>query len=224
MPEQPTTTSTAAPTTRRRLTGVGIALLAGFFGLGLLARNGTDADTALSDRLHGLWRAPVGDVASIVSAVLGPALPALLGLSLIVSAVRRHRTDPQRAGLLLRVLVVLAVCRLVSAVAKPLFARDRPREFPDWAYPSGHVTSVAATGFAAWLLAAWLAPHLRRTVAVAAVLATVTCAACRVVLDVHWLTDTVGAVAGVTGAGLVTVAALRLTPVPPRPPGVESAP
>ncbi|MCP2252311.1 undecaprenyl-diphosphatase [Prauserella aidingensis] len=224
MPGQPTTTSTAAPTARRRLAGAGVALLVGFVTLGLVARNGTDADTALSDRLHGLWRTPVGDVAWIVSAVLGPILPAILGLALVMAAVRRRRTDPQRAALVVRILVVLGVCRLVSAVAKPLFARDRPREFPDWAYPSGHVTSVAATGFAAWLLAAWLAPHLRRTVAVAAVLATVTCAACRVVLDVHWLTDTAGAVAGVTGAGLVAVAALRLTPVPPRPPGVESAP
>lgn len=230
MTDEPTTTSTATSAAARarshriRVAGAGVGLLLLFTALGLIALDGTDADSALSDRLDGLWRTAAGDVAWVLSAVLGPVLPALLGVVLAVATVRSRRSDPHRAGVLLRILVVLGVCRLVSVVAKPLFARDRPREYPDWAYPSGHVTSVAATAFAVVLLAAWLAPRLRRTAAVAAGIAIAICAACRVVLDVHWLTDTAGAVVGVTGVGLVAVAALRLTPLPPRPPRVESAP
>ncbi|GAA1203282.1 phosphatase PAP2 family protein [Prauserella alba] len=226
MPAPPTTPShrPRTGTSRAWQASAGFALLVLFTALGLVARNGTDLDRALSSGLHGVWRTAAGDIAGIAGLVLGPVLPVLLAVALAVAALRHRRSDPHLAGLLVRVLVVLGTCRLVSAVAKPLFTRDRPRQFPDWAFPSGHVTSVAATGFAVWLLAAWTAPHLRRRAAVAAGAAIAVCAASRIVLEVHWLTDTVGAVVGVTGAGLVTAAALRLTPVPPGPPGVQSAP
>ncbi|MCR3719096.1 MULTISPECIES: phosphatase PAP2 family protein [Prauserella salsuginis group] len=225
MPGPPTSTRRPHPGTgRTRLTSTGLALLVLFTALGLVARDGTGVDRALTEGLHGVWRTTAGDVAAVVGMVLGPVLPLLLAAALVVAALRYRRSDPYLAGLLVRVLVVLGACRMVSAVAKPLFARDRPRQFPDWAFPSGHVTSVAATGFAVWLLTAWVAPQLRRRAAATAGVAVAVCAASRIVLEVHWLTDTVGAVVGVAGAGLVTTVALRLTPVPPRRPGVESAP
>ncbi|TWH18286.1 undecaprenyl-diphosphatase [Prauserella rugosa] len=203
---------------------VSATLLLAFVVLGLLARNGTDLDVLVSDRLHDVWRGPAGRAAEITSWVLGPVLPVLAAVGLAVAAFADRRRRPHRARLLGRVLLVLVVCRATSAVAKPLFARDRPREYPDFAFPSGHVTSVAATCFAAVLLVGWLAPRLWHTALAAAVSATALCAASRVVLDVHWLTDTVGAVLGVTGAGLATAAALRLIPLPRRRAGVESAP
>ncbi|KID28176.1 membrane-associated phospholipid phosphatase [Prauserella sp. Am3] len=197
----------------------GVALLAAFTVLGLLARDGTTVDDAVGGELEGIWRGPAGTVAEAVGVVLGPVLPVLLGVGLLIAAVR----DRHHRWLLVRVLIVLGVCRLTSAIGKPLFGRDRPREFPDFSYPSGHVTSVAAAGFAVVLLSAWLTPRLLRMAVAAAVGATALCAASRVVLDVHWLTDTVGAVLGVTGVGLATAVALRLIPLPRRRSGVESA-
>jgi len=43
--------------------------------------------------------------------------------------------------------------------------------------------------------------------------AVVVTAASRVVLEMHWFTDTVGAVLAVVGVGLVAARALRLVPV-----------
>lgn len=202
----------------------GFALLGVFVTLGLMAKNGTDADIALSDELHSVWRGTAGTAAEIVSAILGPVLPILAAAGLAAAAFHYRGRDTARAALLVRVLVVLAACRLTSFLAKPLFERDRPREYPDFAYPSGHVTSVAATGFAAVLLAAWLAPRLTPAAVTASTCAVVVCSASRVVLDVHWLTDTIGAAAGVTGVGLLAAALMQLVPVPPSRPGVQSAP
>jgi undecaprenyl-diphosphatase len=105
------------------------------------------------------------------------------------------------------------LCRLTSIVFKPVFLRQRPREYPDLSYPSGHVVSVASAALVVVLLAAWLAPRLARKAAVVGAVITVLAAACRVVLGVHWVTDTVGAVLAVLGVGLVSASALRLLPV-----------
>ncbi|GAB3505610.1 phosphatase PAP2 family protein [Amycolatopsis cihanbeyliensis] len=193
----------------------GVLLLGAFLALGVLVRDRPPAlDRAVADALHGQWREPVGAVTAVLSdAVFGPLLPVLLaGVLLVAAWVLWRRGRRANAALLLRIWVLLALCRLTSFVFKPIYLRDRPRVFPDFAYPSGHVVSVASTGFALVVLCAWLAPRLLRWVAWIAVLATALSAACRIVLGVHWVSDTVGAVLAVTGVGLLGCLPLRLLP------------
>lgn len=205
------------------LVATGVVLLAAFVVLGVLVRGQPyGPDALLGQALEGDWRGPAGVAAGVVSAVLGPVLPIVAAAALAVATVRlRRRRRPDAARVVLRVLALLLVCRATSWIAKPLFARERPRVYPDFAYPSGHVVSVASTGFALLVLCLWLAPGLASRVARLAVLATLLCAASRLVLDVHWLTDTVGAVLAVGGVGLLSGSALRL--LPPARRGVASS-
>lgn len=197
----------------RRLLGVGLLLVVAFVALGLTVSGVTPGvDRFVAESLGGGFAGDVGSVASVVSDVLGPVLPIVLGVGLLVRAAV-VRTDRDQSHLLLKAVVVLVLCRLVSFV-KPLFARARPREYPDFSFPSGHVTSVAAVAFTAAVLCAWLArPRLRACVFWGG-LAVLVAALCRILLDVHWLTDTVGAVVGVLGVGLLASAALGLLPPP----------
>ncbi|MEQ0565641.1 phosphatase PAP2 family protein [Amycolatopsis sp. NEAU-NG30] len=188
---------------------VGFALAAAFFALGLgVARQPLTLDAQVANALHGVYTQPLGRVAEIGSDILGPVLPYVLGVALLALALRRRAY----LGLCVRLAVVLLLCRLTSLVFKPVFLRERPRDYPDLSYPSGHVTAVASTGFVLLLLCAWLWPHLVKRVAVAVAAAVVLAAACRVVLGVHWVTDTIGAVLAVTGVGLLSACALRLLP------------
>ncbi|MEU4250869.1 phosphatase PAP2 family protein [Amycolatopsis sp. NPDC026612] len=188
---------------------VGVVLSAAFVLLGLgVARHPLALDVAVSDALRGTYARPLGRVAQAGSDVLGPVLPFVLGAALLALALRRR----EHLGLCLRLAAVLVLCRLTSLVGKPLFLRERPRGYPDLSYPSGHVVSVASTGFVLVLLCAWLWPRLVRRVAAAVAVATVLSAACRVVLGVHWVTDTIGAVLAVAGVGLLSACALRLLP------------
>jgi membrane-associated phospholipid phosphatase len=201
-----------------------VVLLGVFIALGLLVSGQPLAlDRAIADGLHGQWQRPAGTVATVVSDVLGPVLPAVFGSVLLIAAALSWRPDRVRAVLLLRVIVVLALCRLTSVVFKPLFERARPRQYADLSYPSGHVVSTASTGVAAVLLCLWLAPRLLRRVAVISAVATVLCAASRLVLGVHWLTDTVGAVLAVLGIGILAALAVRLLPAAHVPAGREPA-
>lgn len=201
--------------------GAGALLLIAFLVLGVTVSDTTPTvDRFVADSLGDGWQATTGDVAFVVSAVLGPVLPVLLGLGLLAGAALAHRRgDPVRRGLLLRATVLLAVCRAVSLV-KPLFGRDRPREYPDFSFPSGHVVSVASVGFTVVVLTAWLAARRVRAVLWWSVVAVAVAALCRMVLDVHWLTDVLGATLGVVGLGLLTAIGLRLLPA--RPAGVGS--
>ena len=188
---------------------VGVVLSAAFVLLGLsVARHPLSLDVAVSDALRGVYARPLGRVAQAGSDVLGPVLPFVLGAALLALALRRR----EHLGLCVRLAAVLVLCRLTSLVGKPLFLRERPRDYPDLSYPSGHVVSVASTGFVLLLLCAWLWPRLVRRVAAAVAVATVLSAACRVVLGVHWVTDTIGAVLAVAGVGLLSACALRLLP------------
>jgi membrane-associated phospholipid phosphatase len=188
---------------------VGAVLCAAFVLLGLsVARQPLSLDVEVAGALHSAYTEPVGRVAEAGSDVLGPVLPYILGLALLALALR-HR---EHTGLCVRLAVVLVLCRLTSLVFKPVFLRERPRDYPDLSYPSGHVTSVASTGFVLLLLCAWLWPRLVRRVAAAVAVAVVLAAACRVVLGVHWVTDTIGAVLAVAGVGLLSACALRLLP------------
>ena len=188
---------------------VGVVLSAAFVVLGLsVARQPLTLDVEVANALRGVYAEPLGRVAQAGSDVLGPVLPFVLGAALLALALRRR----EHLGLCVRLAVVLVLCRLTSLVGKPLFLRARPRDYPDLSYPSGHVVSVASTGFVLLLLAAWLWPPLVKRLAVAVAVAVVLSAACRVVLGVHWVTDTIGAVLAVTGVGLLSACALRLLP------------
>ncbi|WP_290060961.1 phosphatase PAP2 family protein [Amycolatopsis solani] len=188
---------------------VGLALTAAFVVLGLsVARQPLTLDSQVANALHDVYTQPLGRVAQLGSDVLGPVLPFVLGTALLALALRQRR----HTGLCVRLAVVLVLCRLTSVVFKPVFLRERPRDYPDLSYPSGHVTAVASTGFVLVLLCAWLWPRLVRRVAVVAAVAVVLSAACRVVLGVHWVSDTIGAVLAVTGVGLLSACALRLLP------------
>ncbi|PXY21674.1 phosphatidic acid phosphatase [Prauserella sp. PE36] len=200
--------------TVRRSLVLGVLLLAAFVALGVFVSGSPGGlDSLLGDLLHDRWRGPAGVLAEAVSAVLGPVLPVLFAVALAIGAlVLWRRGERDSAGTVLRVLVLLVLCRATSWLAKPVFERERPRVYPDFSYPSGHVVSVASTGVAAVVLCTLLAAHLVTVVTRVAVVSTLLCAASRVVLDVHWLTDTVGAVLAVSGVGLLSAVALRLLP------------
>ncbi|PPK61083.1 phosphatase PAP2 family protein [Actinokineospora auranticolor] len=198
---------------------LGVILLAAFLMLGRAVSDAAPGiDQAVAGTLGADWHGAPGDIAYAGSLVLGPVLPAVAALVLIAWALLQ-RSRPGRMGLLLRCVLLLAVCRAVSLV-KPFFERARPRDYPDFSFPSGHVVSVASVGFTAVVLCAWLARERVKLVVFCASVAVVLAAVCRVVLDVHWLTDVFGATLGVVGAGLLTAAALRLLPA--RPSGVGS--
>lgn len=203
-------------TSRTLSIGLGLLLLAAFVLLGVLTDDRPlEPDQEVRYTLHGAWQQTAGMVAGIVSVVLGPLTPAIGALFVLIAAIRTYRDgDRLRAGLLIRFLVVGGFCRLVSEV-KPLFDRQRPRPYPDLSYPSAHVVSVACTAFVVILLAIWFARRLLPLVIGVSAVAVLLSAVSRLVLGVHWLTDTVGAVLGVGGVGLIAATVLGLLPARP---------
>lgn len=201
---------------RLSLLAVAGVLLAGFAGLGVAVREQPPmTDAAVAEALRGQWQRPLGAVTDVVSAIFGPAMPIVaLGVLLVAIVLAYRRGDTTRAALLGRCAVVGVLCRLTS-LFKPVFDRERPRVYPQHAYPSGHVVSVASTAFVAVLLCLLLARHLLRRAVALALAAIVLSAAGRVVLGVHWLSDTVGAVLVVLGVGLASSVALGLLPPSP---------
>jgi membrane-associated phospholipid phosphatase len=195
---------------------LGGALFVLFLLLGVaVAGHPLGVDLAVADGLQGWWRGPAGRIASVVSDAFGMVLPDVFAIALVVAMVLCwYRGLRRERDILLRTLPVLLLCRLVSVVGKPLFLRARPRVYAEFSYPSGHVVAVASTGLVAVLLCVWLKPRLARPTALAFACITVLVAVTRLVLGVHWLTDTIGAVLGVLGAGLLGAAAVRLLPRP----------
>lgn len=144
--------------------------------------------------------------ASVVSFLLSPGLATIALVSLVLRAVLA------RDLLVLRVAALLGVC-WSTILARHGYQRLRPVEYPLWSYPSGHVTAVTAVAFTGVVLVGRLARgHLKLAVALAVTAVALT-AASRVVLEMHWFTDTVGAVLAVVGVGLITAHALRLLPL-----------
>ncbi|CAM3568659.1 phosphatase PAP2 family protein [Kibdelosporangium persicum] len=193
----------------------GFALLALFLLLGYWVHDSAwPLDLAVADALEGFWLTPAGDVVWVVSDLLGPVLPIVMFLVLVFWAVW-YRRDAYTFNVLLRSIVLLAACRMVS-LFKGVYERDRPRDYVDFSYPSGHVVSMASVAFTGIVLCGWLTRHLLRRVTVIAVVLVVVSAACRVLLDVHWVTDVLGGTVGVTGIGLLVAAALHLIPLKER--------
>jgi membrane-associated phospholipid phosphatase len=195
-----------------RVSAWGFALLGLFLLLGYLVDDSQwFLDTLVSNALDGFWLTSAGSVVSVLTDILGPVLPIAMFLMLVVATIRVWR-DAWLVNVLLRCIVLLAACRAVS-LFKAVFQRDRPRDYVDFSYPSGHVVSVASVAFTSIVLCVWLAPRLLRRVKVIAVVLVVLAATFRVLLDVHWVTDVLGGTVGVTGVGLVVAAALRLLPM-----------
>jgi membrane-associated phospholipid phosphatase len=185
---------------------VGVLLVLASVALGFTVR---DEPPALDRELH-LAAVHLGPdfvhSAAVVSFVLSPGLATIALASLALRALLAK--DP----LIARAAVLLAVC-WSTLFARYAFRRVRPVDFPKWSYPSGHVTAVTSVAFTGVVLCAWLARrHLRLAVALACTAVVIT-AASRVVLEMHWFTDTVGAVLAVVGVGLVLGRALGLLPV-----------
>ncbi|SEQ66442.1 undecaprenyl-diphosphatase [Lentzea xinjiangensis] len=135
------------------------------------------------------------DIAFVVSLVLGPTLGWAFAAVLFGLAWWRH--DPR----LWKALAVHGLC-CATVLTRYLFDRVRPVEYHLPSYPSGHTVAVASIGFTLVVL-------LKRGV-LWAVLAVLVAGFARVVLEMHWVTDVIGAVLGVTGVGLVAALALGL--------------
>ncbi|MFI9006372.1 phosphatase PAP2 family protein [Actinosynnema sp. NPDC053489] len=184
---------------------VGVALALASVVLGLTVRH---RPPGVDEWLrHGAVELAPGFVgaATAVSFVLSP------GLATIALASLALRAFLAKDLLLARGAVLLAVC-WSTVFARYFYQRVRPIEFAKWAYPSGHVTAVTAVAFTGVVLCAWLSRRHLRSAVVLACAAVVLTAASRVVLEMHWFTDTVGAVLGVVGVGLLVSSALRLLP------------
>ncbi|MFD5828814.1 phosphatase PAP2 family protein [Lentzea sp. NPDC060358] len=130
-----------------------------------------------------------------VSLVMGPTLGWAFAAVLFVLAWRRR--DPR----LWKALALHALCT-ATVLTRFLFDRVRPVEYHLPSYPSGHTVAVASVGFTMVVL-------LKRGVLWAA-LAVLVAGFARIVLEMHWVTDVIGAVLGVTGVGLLAAMALGL--------------
>lgn len=199
-----------------RWLAAGLTSLALFVALGLaVAKHPLGVDLAVTGAFQGWWRGTFGNVTKIASDLLGLFLPDAVMIAVLVGVILAcYRGMRREAWIAVRVLVVYGLARLTSWAGKPIFVRARPRAYSEFSYPSGHVVSAASAGLAAVLLCVWLAPRLTRWVLLAAAVVTVVVALTRLMLGVHWLSDTVGAVLGAAGLGLLGAAALRLLPGP----------
>ncbi|GAA3654204.1 undecaprenyl-diphosphatase [Lentzea atacamensis] len=133
--------------------------------------------------------------AYVVSLVLGPTIGWSFAAVLFVLAWRRRDLRLWKA------LALHGLC-CATVLVRWLFDRVRPVEYHLPSYPSGHTVAVASVAFTMIVL-------LHRGV-LWAVLAVLVAGFARVVLEMHWVTDVIGAVLGVTGVGLVAALALGL--------------
>lgn len=133
--------------------------------------------------------------AYVVGLILGPTIGWAFAAVLFVLAWRRRDLRLWKA------LALHALC-CATLLTRWLFDRVRPIEYHLPSYPSGHTVAVASVGFTMVVLA-------KRGVLWAA-LAVLVAGFARIVLEMHWVTDVIGAVLGVTGVGLVAALLLGL--------------
>ncbi|MFD9702301.1 phosphatase PAP2 family protein [Lentzea sp. NPDC059081] len=158
---------------------------------------GLPETTSLDVWVHDVLPRPewLRATAFAVSLVMGPTIGWAFAAVLFVLAWRRR--DPR----LWKALALHALC-CATLLTRFLFDRVRPVEYHLPSYPSGHTVAVASVGFTLVVL-------LRRGVPWA-VLAVLVAGFARIVLEMHWVTDVIGAVLGVTGVGLLAATALGL--------------
>ncbi|MCP2242957.1 phosphatase PAP2 family protein [Lentzea aerocolonigenes] len=153
--------------------------------------------TGLDVWVHDVMPRPewLRTTAYIVGLVLGPTIGWGFAAVLFVLAWRRRDLRLWKA------LALHALC-CATLLTRWLFDRVRPIEYHLPSYPSGHTVAVASVGFTMVVLA-------KRGV-LWATLAVLVAGFARVVLEMHWVTDVIGAVLGVTGVGLVAALLLGL--------------
>ncbi|MGI5501827.1 phosphatase PAP2 family protein [Lentzea sp. CA-135723] len=158
---------------------------------------GLPETTSLDVWVHDVLPRPewLQATAFAIGLVLGPTVGWAFAAVLFVLAWKRRDVRLWKA------LALHAIC-CATLLTRFLFDRVRPIEYHLPSYPSGHTVAVASTGFTLVVL-------LRRGVLWAA-LAVLVGGFARVVLEMHWVTDVVGAVLGVTGVGLLAAMALGL--------------
>lgn len=180
--------------------------------MGVAALQGTpltrlDREVARAARAHA---SPVGDRALEFVTHLGSTL--LGALAVLAVVVWGWRRRPR--GLLAAAVVAAVGSYLTTTAVKAVVQRPRP-ELNDAistlgsSFPSTHSANGAAVWAAvALVVGAGVSPRWRRGLAGAAIVVAVTVAATRVLLGVHWLSDTIAGVA--VGWGWVALAMASL--------------
>ncbi|MFD1051790.1 phosphatidic acid phosphatase, partial [Kibdelosporangium lantanae] len=132
----------------------GVGLVAAFLLLGLWVRDTTPwIDTEVADAVGTTYFND--QTVNVLTDILGPVFAIVAAVALAAAVVVMWIKDRNwEAGVLIRCLVVLLACRTLSFF-KEVFGRLRPRVYPEYAFPSGHTTSVACVAFTAVLIAAW---------------------------------------------------------------------
>lgn len=188
----------------RRLLTIGAGLLVATAVLGILIQN----------RLSPLDRWALRDAHVEPGSILGQVATALSGgavlvcvatLVTVVVAVWRQASIAKYA-------LVLVACAAVALTQQVFQCPGPPVVAADWTYPSGHASVAAALAFTAIAIAVVYLPARRNLVTAVVSVAVVLTLISRVALGEHYVTDVIGALAGVTGVGLVLVAVLSPRP------------
>jgi membrane-associated phospholipid phosphatase len=163
--------------------------------------------------LDHLYAAPGTAVMRIATITSGAGTLLLLGI-LVASAIavwRRQRAEAP--GLLLRTLLLLAMCGSVLALQDVIGRAGPPQQPEPGTYPSGHATVATAALFAATVLSTRLGRPWRSRVVVAGGAALLLVCASRMVLAEHWLVDVAAGIIATAGVGMLAATLLRLGPV-----------
>lgn len=205
--------------------GVAVGALAFF----VRSRTSVDAFDASINRWAHDHATPLSTNGLTAATHLG-ATTTVIVLGVVLAVVETART--RNRWIVPFLLAVLAGEQLLSTTIKELVDRARPTLNPVAAtlgpsFPSGHTTAAAAFfAAAAFLLAQGRNPRLVPVLVGAAVGIAVGVAASRVLLGVHWVTDTFAGLA--LGWAWFTVCAVVLggrllgAPAAPSPPGARA--
>lgn len=198
---------------RARLAVGGLVCVAAVTMAGIVLREVTPpADAWVLDHLY----AAPGTAAARVATIISFAGTLLLLVMLIAGAImvwRHQRTEAP--GLLLRTLLLLALCGSVFAL-QGVIGRVGPPQQPDvGTYPSSHATLATAVLFAAAVLYARLGRSWLRGVTVAGGAVLLLVCFSRMVLAEHWMVDVVAGIVATVGVGMFAAALLDIGPAVP---------
>lgn len=176
------------------------AFVVGLLSLLLRTDTGLGVDSAVADWGQDEASGRSTDVIRVITYLGDPRIVAILAVVVAVACVIR-KTDRDELWAVPFLAVVIAGNSALYNGLKELLDRARPAFEAstadlDPSFPSGH-TATAAAGYAAiaFVLARRGSMRVRAWHAGAAVAIAVAVAASRVLLGVHWLTDTVGGLA-----------------------------
>jgi membrane-associated phospholipid phosphatase len=191
---------------RRTTLIIGLSCLVAAVVLGVLVRTVSPGfDAWAVDRLLVAEGSGLGRLATAISG-LGTIVAFAMAVFVLVAA--RSRLN---GGLLVRYAAVL-VLSLVPMAGQYVFQRPGPPQQPDWTYPSGHATVVAAFVLLAVLVVARLLPERRQAAVVGlGVFAFLATGIARIALAEHYPTDLAGGALATVGVGLTAAAWLTVT-------------